>query len=230
MLRLRNLSSVYKQTNAGSKWCLFSVDRLLVLRRMHQLKGGCQITQRPRIQELELIPKPSPRWPTPHIAHISLTQPTPLELNWATGSVITDGRQLWARFLVTQKLRHLQIQILPFEHEWDVPAKWTLLMHAGWTQVPACRGQHPSAYFGSRNIKVRELLSKGGVGTWEYLAQDSDALKILYLMHWKHCLPFCVTERQEGIPMSVLTDAAGWGYLMNWMNLTQISTLMQDRT
>lgn len=61
MLMLRNLSNVYKQTNTGSKWCLFSVDRLLVLRRMHQLKRGCQIMQRPQIQELELIPKPSPR-------------------------------------------------------------------------------------------------------------------------------------------------------------------------
>lgn len=208
---LRNLSNVYKQTNTGSKWCLFSVDRLLVLRRMHQLKRGCQIMQRPRIQELELIPKPSPRWPTLHIALISLTQPTPLELNWATGSVITDGRRLRAWFLMTQKFIHLQIQILPFEHEWDAPAKRTVLMYAAWTQVPACRDQHPFAYFGSKNREVRELdsvLSKGGVGTREYLAQDPDALKILHLMHWKRCLSSFVTERQEGIPVFVFTETA----------------------
>lgn len=65
----RNLTNVYKQTIISSKWCLFSVDRLLIL-RMHQLKPDCQLTQQPQIQKSERISKPSPRWPTLHIAHL----------------------------------------------------------------------------------------------------------------------------------------------------------------
>lgn len=106
----RKLTNVYKVSSAPNGVSSL-LKGLLILGRMHQLKSDCQLMQQPQIKKLECISKPSPRWPTLHIARTSLTQPTPLKLNWATGSVITDGCRLRLWFLMTQKFINFKTQI-----------------------------------------------------------------------------------------------------------------------
>lgn len=146
------------------------------------------------MQELELISKP-PRWPAWHSAHISLAQPTPLKLNWATGSVITDGWRSRVWFLMNQKFINFRIQILPFEHEWEVPAKSSTQM-----QALAHQNHCASAHF---RTKIKEcscdlFQRRYWTGTLIHWTN-------FYLMCWEHNLSFFIPER-EGIVIFVFLE------------------------
>lgn len=113
----------------------------------------------------------------------SLTQPTSLKLNWAIGSVITEGCRSWLWFLMTQKFISFKTQIFTLRASIGCPCN-IVLIYVAWTEVPVHWSQYAFSYFGSwKSQKLKQFCLKRGVETRERLPWDTDALKTCW--SWK---------------------------------------------
>lgn len=105
-------------------------------------------------------------------------KPTPLKLNWATGSVITDGCRAWLQFLMTQKFTNFKIRIFTLWVSVRCSCKINCAdicsLNPGTCTLESMSICMPWKLKYKSQTQLHPFCLKGGVETSEYVAWDTE--------------------------------------------------------